>query len=438
MKVIREHNKEYYPFHKFLENLSNNYKINEGIEESLLNSTNGKLEKNYFEKYNYIFNVLSSFEKETLDLTDARKIISVLKNTIKKILPVKESSILFFNQNFSSLIPLDKKTENLTNASINSYYKEGILNNIFETRLPVVLPLLSSYKSEGSKYNFLVLPIFEENKRRGLFAVLTTSKEKNISEFDRKLIEVILLLAISKIDKTILRKKINSVYEDLKTYQAKLSNDFRLTAVGEMTKGIAEDILSPLQVIVSQIDMMSSNNDNSFEVELLKTQIRKIKDMVNRLIKFADTSQNNISIHPCNLNEIITDFYEIFKSTLQNSDIACELDLQPEIPPILSHPNILNQILTLLFGMIKKNNKDEGAVIIQTRFQRDEIVLKLISSIDLSDGNTLEKEIKIKDLNIKIIDNLMLKHEGKFSIVSTDIGSSIIALTFPLRRKIRV
>jgi len=146
MKVIRENSKEYYPFHKFLENLSNNYQIDEGIGNSLLNSSKGKSENNYFEKYNYIFNVLSSFEKETIDLTETKKIISVLKNSIKKILPTKESSVLFFDQNFSTLIPFDKKTENLTNTSINSYYKEGILNNILSQNSPQFYLYLAAIK----------------------------------------------------------------------------------------------------------------------------------------------------------------------------------------------------------------------------------------------------------------------------------------------------
>ena len=300
------------------------------------------------------------------------------------------------------------------------------------------MPLLSSYESEGSRFNFLIVPIFEENKRRGLFAVLTTSSEKKISEFDKKLVEVLLLLAMSRLDKSILRKKISAIHEELKTYQAKLSNDYRLAAIGEMTKGIVEDILSPLQVIVSQVDLLKKERHNNFEVDLLKAQIRKINETVNRLVKFVDTNPYSIKIHPCNLNEAVTDFYSIFKSTLQNHRIECELDLQEEIPPILSHSNYLTQILTHLFGTIKNKNKGEGAVIVQTRFQKEEIVLKLVSSVDLSDNNSLDGDNEAGNLNIKIIENLMLKHEGNCSILTTDIGSSIITLTFPLRRKLRV
>jgi Txe/YoeB family toxin of Txe-Axe toxin-antitoxin module len=438
MKVIRENNTECYPFYKFLEDLSNNYYVDKDISSSLLNTGSGKENNHYFIKYNYIFNILSSFDRETLELTDTKKIYASFKKHVKKILPTKESSLLFFDHDYTSLLPLDKNSESTTNTSINSYYKEGILNNIFEKKLTSVLPLLSSYESQGSKYNFLVVPVFEENKRRGLFALLTTSSDKNISEFDKKLVEVLLLLAISRLDKSILRKKISAIHEELKTYQAKLSNDYRLAAIGEMTKGIVEDILSPLQVIVSQVDLLNKERHNNFEVDLLKAQIRKINETVNRLVKFVDTNPYNIKVHPCNLNEAITDFYSIFRSTLQNHRIECELDLQEDIPPILSHSNYLTQILTHLFGMIKNKNKGEGAVVVQTRFQAEEIVLKLVSSVDLSDSKTIESENTAGNLNIKIIDNLMLKHEGKCSIVTTDIGSSVVTLTFPLRRKLRV
>jgi Txe/YoeB family toxin of Txe-Axe toxin-antitoxin module len=438
MKVIRENSTEYYPFYKFLEDLSNNYYIDKEISSSLLNSGGRKDNNNYFVKYNYIFNILSSFDRETLSSTETKKIYAVFKQHLKKILPTKESSLLFFDQNYTGLIPLDKNSESLTNTSVNSFYKEGVLNDIFEKKIAKVLPLLSSYESGGSKYNFLIVPIFEENKRRGLLSLLTTSREKNISEFDKKLVEVLLLLAMSRLDKSILRKKINTIHEELKTYQAKLSNDYRLAAIGEMTKGIVEDILSPLQVIVSQVDLFNKEKSNNFEIDLLKAQIRKINETVSRLIKFVDTNPYSIKIHPCNLNEAVTDFYTIFKSTLQNNRIECELDLQDDIPPILSHSNYLTQILTHLFGMIKNKNKGEGAIIVQTRFQSEEIILKLVSSIDLSDNNSVEGKNGAGNLNIKIIDNLMLRHEGKCSIVNNDIGSSVVTLTFPLRRKLRV
>ncbi|MCX6151048.1 MAG: hypothetical protein NTX22_11020 [Ignavibacteriales bacterium] len=438
MKVLRENNVEYYPFYKFLEDLSSNYGLDKKTGNSLLNYSNNKGESNYFEKYNYVFNVLTSFEKETLNLSDIKKILNVFNDSLKKILPTKESSLLFFDTIFSTLTPLEKKKDLLTNSTMNSYYKEGILNNIFDTKLSTVIPLLSSYQNDGPKFNFLIVPIFEENKRRGLLTLLTTLKEENITEFDKKLVELLLLLTLSKIDKIVLRKKVTSIHEDLKTYQAKLSNDYRLAAIGEMTHGIVEDILSPLQVLISQIDMIKFDKQNKFEIDLLKAQINKINQTVGRLVKFVDANPDNAKIRPCNLNEVISDFYQIFKSTLQNLKIECELDLQKDIPPILSHPNNLNQILTHVFGMVKNSNKDEGAVILQTRYQGEEIVVKLISSNNLSIDSTSGKNNQAEDLNVKIIDNLMVKHEGKFSITSTDIGSSIITLTFPLRRKLRV
>ncbi len=436
MKVIKENSADYPSFNQMLEELSGNYMMPKNHSRLLLNSLKGRSDFNYFEKYNYIFNIISLFEKETGNLSDYKKIFLALQQSLKKILPSKETSLLFFDQNFSTLSPIDKSFSNGLDKAMNNYHKEGILNLVFESKMTTVLPLLSSYESDGPKYNILIIPLYEEVRRRGLLALLTTSPEEKITEFDKKLAETLVYLAVAKIDKSLLKKKVNSLYEDLRTYQAKLNNEYRMTAVGGMTEGIVSDILSPLQVIVSQIDLMMPDIKNNFEVDLLKAQIEKINRTVSRLVKFANTNLEEVKVEPCDLNKVINDFFRIIKSTLDNNKIEFVLDLQNDLPAILSNPNYINQILANLFGIIKIKNTEEAAIIVQTRFEMDSIVMKVISSTVIQKEASDESDPVVK-LNLKVIRDIMEKHEGKVSLLTSAIGSSVVTFDFPLRRKIR-
>ncbi len=436
MKVIKENSSEYLPFSKMLEELTGNYTVPKTHQRTMQHSKHSKADVSYFEKYNYIFSVITMFERDTANLTDDKKIFLALQQSLKKILPSKETSLLFFDQNFSTLLPIDKGLSVQLDNTINSYYKEGILNIVFDSRMTTILPLLSSYESEGPKYNILIIPLYEGVKRRGLLALLTTSKEEMISEFDKKLAESLVYLALAKIDKCMLTKKVNSLYEDLRTYQAKVNNEYKMTAVGGMTEGIVSDILSPLQVIMSQIDLMVPEIKDNFEVDLLKAQIEKINQTVSRLVKFANTNSPEIKVEPCDLNKVINDFFQIIKSTLENNRIEFVLDLQKDLPAILSNPNHINQILANLFGIIKIKSSGEAAIIIQTKAESDSIIMKIISSAILIDKDNKEADPAIK-LNLKVINDIMEKHEGKVTVVTSAIGSTVVTFNFPLRRKIR-
>jgi K+-sensing histidine kinase KdpD len=364
------------------------------------------------------------------------EIIDELTLSLKRIVPVKEANLFLFDSSFNKLNPIGTTKEYEITSVINHYYKEGVLNLLFESAKVLVVPELQSHNNNEAKLNYIIVPIFEKEKKKGLFVILTSLRKESITEIDKQMLSVILNLGYSKIERLQLKKDLTTVYEELQTYQAKLANDFRLSAIGELTEGIVEDIMSPLQVIVSQIDMLDIPEESNEEVESIKNQIQKINRSVTRLIKFANVTQSSIKIHPCSINSVINDYFTLLKSTLDSSNIEFVLDLDSNLPSILSHENYFFQILTNLFGIIKARISNGGGIIIQSRKKSDSVLLKVITTANLKDLS----RSKIKsglDINYKIIKNLMKKHEGDFIIESFDESGSAIMLSFPLRRKIR-
>jgi len=214
-------------------------------------------------------------------------------------------------------------------------------------------------------------------------------------------------------------------------YQGKLSNEFRLAAIGELTEGILEEISSPLQVIMSLVDLLDVEDTNSVEIGRIKAQVNKIDRIVKRLVRFANLNHKKLNLQPVDINRAIIDYYKLVESTLKNANIDCALDLQNNLPSILSHPTYINQILTNLFGLIKKKGRKANGVIIQTRNKGDNILLRFVTTFPL------EQALSEKTLNVKIIKNLVKKHEGESIFEDTLDSGSVIALSFPLIRKLR-
>ncbi len=433
LRLHKQNTDHFEPFYKSLEDLDNN----DDLKDDGVNvfRKNGDISSNLMlEKYSHLFQSLISFTQDLEELRTPGDFVEALKTSVRRLIPVKDADVLYFDDMLMRLSNLENKQNPLSEV-MNHFYKEGILSLLFESKKPIILPELKSFNSQGPKLNYIIYPIFDDNKKKGIFVLLTSINQQNFSEYDKHFINTILSLSLSKVDKLILKNKLNSTYEELQTYQAKLSNDFRLAAIGELTEGIVEDITNPLQVILSHVDLISEESILP-EIQKVKAQVKKINNLVNRLTKFSSINQKNVQIQPCNLNNILNDYYELIKSTLDNVGMELVLDLEEIVPPILTHQNYIYQILTNIFGLIKKSNFDSGGILIQTRFKNDDLVLKIITTNTLEAFDSDKMVDKKFDLNVKIVDNLMKKHEGKFIVEVFEQGGSIITCRFPLKRKV--
>jgi K+-sensing histidine kinase KdpD len=407
------------------------------MEEEDVRSEYGSDELKLLEKYSYFIQNLMSFEQEIKKDTNVKILMARLLRYLKGIIPVKDLGLLFYDEFNRELNPIDEEEDSSIVKAMNHLNKEGVFRVMFSEKKTFTLPDLENYNSEGSKLFYLIFPIYDEKKNYGILSLLTSLDQNNISELEKKSINVFLNLVLGKLEKLKLTDKLNETYEELQTYQAKLSNDFRLSAIGEMTEGIVEDIVTPLQVISSNVDILKNESDNKIELTQIKSQISKINNVVGRLVKFANVNQKDIKIQPCNINTIINDYFYLVKSTLDNANLEYILDFESDLPSVLSHPNYVYQLLTNIFSLIKSYKTKKGGVIIQTRFKDDNVILRVISTNQINaasknDGNNVQQ-----NLSVSIIKNLMKKHEGQLELGSFENNGAALVLMFPLKRKIR-
>ncbi len=335
---------------------------------------------------------------------------------------------------------------------INNAYKDGILDWVFENSFPKVIPDLKLYNIKGSKLNYIVFPLKSERKNKGILSILSSLTTLSVESVESKIIQLIGTIVFSKIELIKKTNELKSAYQDQQIYQSKLLNDYKLSAIGELTNGVVEEILSPLQVIMSQVDFLrkESSEITETEADTIKTQVKKVEKIITRLVKFASINNDNIKIYPCDLNRLIKDYYNILSSTLKNINYESYLDLADNLPPVLSNPDYIYQILSNIFSLINASLADElskefpagysqnsygGGVLIQTRYKDKKINVRIVFT------NQFKKLNNGKDAgyySLRIVDNLMKKHEGELQLLSNEINGSVIVLTFPLQRKIKL
>ncbi len=397
----------------------------------------GLSELKQLEKYSYFIQNLMAFEREIKDDSNIKILMERFLIYLKGIIPVKAVALLFHNEIKRELVPVDEEDDSNIVTTMKHFNQQGIFSAIYSEKKTITVPELESYNSDGPKLFYLIFPVYDDKKNLGILSLLTSLSEKNISELEKKNINMFLNLLLGKLEKLRLMEKLNETFEELQTYQAKLSNDFRLSAIGELTEGIVEDIITPLQVITSNVDILKSEAKNNIELSQIKSQIKKIDTVIGRLVKFADVNHKDVKIKPCNLNDIIKDYFHLIKSTLENANFECILDFETDLPSILSHPNYVYQLLTNIFSVIKSYKTRKGGIIMQTRYKADTIILRVITTSGISDGQEKNREEVQRNLSLSIIKNLMKKHEGKLEFDSFENSGAALILKFPLKRKIR-
>lgn len=238
-----------------------------------------------------------------------------------------------------------------------------------------------------------------------------------------------LLLYLSLYENLVLRRQLNQLHTEISSYEAKFSNQYNYSAIGEMTSGIIEEILNPLQVILSYADLLGSENESTVAISSrIKMQVQKVEGMIQRLLKFASARSANIEKMPVNINLCIKDLYALIKSSLQISKIEIAFDFDETIPLIISNKIFLNQIITNVFTIIKNSGMQNEGLLLQTRCINNSLLVKIIFT------GTLSKESAINEIHF--IEKMMNKHDGTLKTSFGGNSGSMMELLFPIKRNV--
>ena len=433
MRIIKSNTATYESFHKSLPYLTKTGSDDTLVELPSSKPTTGASGSKYV---NILKNMLL-FEKHVKDSKNFQQVVSHFNTFLKVVLTFKEANLFLFDEHKSNLIALSQYASERSKYFVNKAYSEGQLDDIFKSGEPIIMLDHLVHDIDGSKSFYLLIPILEENKGKWIFSILTPTSSFSENSLEVPFIQMGLTIILSKIEILLKQKELKSIYNELHVYQSKLANDYKLSAIGELTSGIVEDILTPLQVITSTTELLRSEG-NYVDEELLysiNVQVKKVKNIINRLVNFAGITDGKLKVQPCSINGIINDFYQVTITSLQNDNYECVLDLEDNLPSVLSHPNYINQLLSYIFSLLKSQKSVGGGMLIQTKYHNERVNIKILSTDYLENiGN--ENTENANDVNLRIIKNIMEKHEGLFRFETDKINGTVVHLIFPLKRKI--
>jgi signal transduction histidine kinase len=228
------------------------------------------------------------------------------------------------------------------------------------------------------------VPIFADNGRE-LLGVFETYKRADSIYRDIRDARIVvllgalgggLLLYLSLF--AIVRKaarKIDEQQENLLKMQSELVASQRMAAVGEMAAAVAHGIGNPLSSIraAAQVAMLDAEGENGASqdskmkenLQSIMQQVDRVQKRMQGLLNFAKPLEPHAV--PVEINPLLSDVVETLRSRFNNAAVVPHLDLDDNLPKVISDANQLEQVFMGLITNAVEATPRGGRVTVRTR-----------------------------------------------------------------------
>lgn len=223
----------------------------------------------------------------------------------------------------------------------------------------------------------------------------------------------------------------------------RFSQSEKLASMGILAAGIAHEINNPLANVTLNVEMLRDKvGDDEYllkRVDAIGRNTERASRIARELLHFSRDMETELQ--PTNINAIIHSSCKLLNNQKLSSII--HLDLQ-EVPKIAAIPWKLEEVfINLLMNSLDACN--EGDTIRVENLLKDGRVVVIIA--DTGKGIKEENLSKIFDpffttkeigkgtgLGLSVCYNIIKKHGGEISIKSSELGGTLVTVTFPVMK----
>ncbi len=322
---------------------------------------------------------LSHLNLMTLPLHSAQNtiiILNYLRSGINALLKVDHVGILLaeeendhFLLNFFNADDKEKEavTFTLEKKDVLEVYQEHngqslLLNNTDNNSWP-----FSEFPETIRLNNLLVVWILNKNQVSGAL-VAVNKKEGAFIEEDMKIIGILANNMSVALENIRLYKNLQQQMLELKKTQRQLIEAEKLTALGTLAGGVAHDFNNILCGMIGYVALLKRNHDpEGKDFKMLDTIEKagfRAANLTKQLLTFS--RQEALDHRPIVINPYIENVANLLKNTISKM-ITIRLELTETLPPVLSDPAQLEQVIMNLSVNARDAMPNGGELLIQSK-----------------------------------------------------------------------
>jgi len=142
-------------------------------------------------------------------------------------------------------------------------------------------------------------------------------------------------------------KKLTNTLRELQETRDMLVQSEKLAAIGQLTAGIAHEILNPVNIMSIRLQMLNDSKDVSDRVRssfnICKNQLDRISEITRNLGQFSRISEQKITMN--NLNKIIEEIVNMCAPQFKMEDINTDIQYHPDLPLIPLDKDKVQQVI---------------------------------------------------------------------------------------------
>ncbi|MEW6380768.1 MAG: ammonium transporter [bacterium] len=238
-----------------------------------------------------------------------------------------------------------------------------------------------------------------------------------------------------------LEERVRKATEDLKKTQEQLIQSSRLSALGQLSAGVAHEIRNPLTsiriLIHSLMERLSPEDIRRDDIEVIENEIERINQIIKQFLDFARPSKPKME--RVDLNRLIADTLLLLSHELMEQEVEVDQNLVP-LPCTLADREQMRQIFLNLILNAMQAMPGGGRLKVSTAFEESQVRISF-----QDDGQGIPESIRAKlfepffttkeegiGLGLSITKRIIEDHQGKIEVESAEGKGATFSVILPL------
>ena len=232
----------------------------------------------------------------------------------------------------------------------------------------------------------------------------------------------------------------------MKSWEDKMLQTERLTAMGKLAGEIAHEINNPLGGILLYANIiredLPSGHDSGKNIQKIIKLATKCRIIARGLLNFGKSSPAGYA--PVDLNRIINEMFSLIEDHKLFSDIVVNFKLQEGLPHLAGDRGQLEQVVLNLMINAAEAINGRGTILVSTSESQKSSHVRLMVE-DSGPGIPEDERLKIFEpfyttkrsgggsgLGLSITHGIVQRHGGRISVADSQLGGALFLIRLPL------
>jgi len=334
---------------------------------------------------------------------------------------------------------------------------EGVAGRVIQTGESVVMQDVNTEKNFSNKFDtktgfetrsMICMPLILRDKPIGALQVLNKRSGEPFTDADQELLTIMSQQIAVALDNAKLyrrlEKKFQLTEQELKTTQEKLIRSERLSAMGNLVKGVAHEIRNPITTIGGFSSRLKKELKEEPKlqkyVNIIIEESKRLENIVTEVHEFAGVQSATMNLDDMKevLDQVVTEFGE----QARKQDIKLIVKIDKDIPSTLMDASQITKALSNILENALESMPHGGKLTLEAKLDGDSIVTSIK---DTGCGIARENLDSVYDpfftsktrgagLGLTMVYQILMNHNGEIKIRGQEGVGPTVTIRFPVKQ----